>query len=200
MSTSMEKAVDVFRKHGGILLTSHALKDGIHPRTLYEMRDEGLVERLCRGTYRLSELPPLSNPDLVTISIKIPKGVICLLSALSYHGMTTEIPHEVYVATHRDMTYPRLDYPPVRVFRFSGKAFREGVETHKIDEREVQIYNPEKTIADCFKFRNQIGREVPIEALKLYWLRRKPDVKKLLYYASICRVSNIIRPYLEVLT
>lgn len=199
MSSVVKKAVTIFRKYGGVLQTSQALKNGIHPRTLYAMRDDGIVEKLCRGTYRLSELPPLSNPDLTTVAIKIPKGVICLISALSFHEITTEIPHEIYVATLRNTKYPRIDYPPVRILRFSGKAYAEGIETHTIDGKKVKIYNSEKTIADCFKYRKKIGQNIPVEALKQYWQRKQPDVSKLLYYASVCRVSNIIRPYLETL-
>jgi predicted transcriptional regulator of viral defense system len=200
MSRTVERAVEIFKKHGGILQTSMALGKGIHPRTLYGMRDDGIIERLCQGTYRLSDLPPLSNPDLTTVSLKIPKGVICLISALSFHEITTEIPHAIYVAIQRRSKCPQIDYPPVRVFQFSGKAFSEGIQTHRIDGKEVKIYCPEKTIVDCFKYRNKIGMNVPLEALKFYWKRKRPDLSKLLHFASICRVSNIMRPYLETLT
>jgi predicted transcriptional regulator of viral defense system len=200
MSESMKKAIKIFRRHGGVLQTGEAINKGIHPRTLYAMRDEGTIERLCRGTYRLADLPPLTNPDFATVAAKIPKGVICLISALSFHEITTEIPHEIHVATLRDTKYPRLDYPPIRIFRFSRNAYTEGIETHTIDGMKVRIYSPEKTIADAFKYRNKIGQDVPVEALKLYWAKKKPDIHSLLHYASICRVSNVIQPYIETLT
>lgn len=199
MAKSIERAIEIFKKHGGILQTYQALEKGIHPRTLYGMRNEGTIERLCQGTYRLSGLSPLSDPDLTTVALKIPKCVICLISALSFHEITTEIPHAIYVAIPRQSKYPQLDYPPVRVFQFSGKAFSEGIQTYGIDGKEVKVYCPEKTIADCFKYRNKIGPNIPLEALKFYWKRKRPDLSKLLHYASVCRVSNIIQPYLETL-
>ena len=116
-------ARDEFRRAGGILRTSEAIKCGIHPRTLYAMHDAGIVDRLGRGLYRLSELPSLSSPDVVTVSRKIPNGVICLISALNYHEITTQIPHAVDVAINRGSERPKLEYPPVKIYWFKGGAF-----------------------------------------------------------------------------
>src|SRR5438094_10152120 len=127
------QATAAFREHGGMLRMAQALRAGIHRRTLYALRDAGVIEQISRGLYRLVDTPPLGNPDLVTVALKVPRGVICLLSALSFHELTTQIPHVVYVAIARDAEPPRLDYPPVRSFRFSGRAFSEGVETHELD-------------------------------------------------------------------
>jgi predicted transcriptional regulator of viral defense system len=189
----------VFRKEGGVLRTTEAIRAGIAPRTLYSMRDEGIVESLSRGVYRLAAMTPLSNPDLVSVALRVPHGVICLISALAFHELTTQIPHEVYVAIDRFTRPPRVDYPPVRIFKFSGAAFTEGVETHGIDGFQVKIYNPEKTVADCFKFRNKIGNDTVVEALKFYCKRRRKDISALMRYAGICRVEKTISPYLEAL-
>jgi len=194
-----KKQAAAFRKEGGVLRTTEAIRAGISPRDLYSMRDEGVVDSLSRGIYRLASMPPLSNPDLVSVSLRAPHGVICLISALAFHELTTQIPHEVYVAIDRFTRPPRVDYPPVRVFKFSGEAFTEGVEIHRIDGFQVKIYSPEKTVADCFKFRNKIGSDTAIEALKFYCKRKRKDIDALMRYARICRVDKIISPYLEAL-
>lgn len=194
-----DRAVVVFKKHGGILRTAQAIRAGIHPSTLYAMRDDGTLEIVSRGVYRLADSDPLGNPDLVTIATRIPLGVVCLISALSFHELTTQIPHEVHVALSRGAEEPRLDHPPIRAYRFSGEAFTEGVEIHKFDGVSVRIYNPEKTLADCFKFRNRIGLDTVVEAIRFYRERRRVKVDDLMRYASICRVKKIIRPYLEAI-
>ena len=195
----VEKAKKIFRKRGGMLKTGEALAAGIHPRTLYEMQRSGILEQLTRGLYRLADLPPLGNPDLISVSLKIPNGVICLISALAYHEITTQVPHEVYVALERGTEAPRLNHPPIRVFWFSGQAFIHGIQTHKIDGVSVRIYNLEKTIADCFKYRNKIGLDTAIEALKLYREKKRFRSEELMQFARVCRVEKVIRPYLEAL-
>ena len=194
---TFRKASTIFQQHGGLLKTTDALKAGIHPRTLYAMRDSGFLEQIARGLYRLTDMPGLGNPDLVLVALKVPGGVLCLISALSFHEMTTQIPHEVYVAIERGSRTPRLSYPPLRIFRYSGKAFTEGVETHTLDDVSVRLYSPEKTLADCFKYRNKIGLDTALEALKLYRERKKINVEDLLKFACICRVEKVMRPYLE---
>ena len=192
-------AVDVFKKHGGILRTSEAIASGIHPDTLYSMRDSGLLEKISRGVYRLASEQPLNNPDLVTVAKRIPNGVICLTSALSFFDITTQIPHEVHLALPKGAEEPRLDFPPIRTFRFSRSSFSSGIENHRMDNVISRIYSPEKTIADCFKFRNKIGIDIAIEALRLNQERRKMKIDDIMHFASICRVANIIRPYMEAI-
>jgi len=197
-SPAIESAITVIDAHKGMIRMADALRAGIHRNTLYQMVDNNLLERVSRGLYRRTDTPPLVNPDLVTVAAKIPKGVICLISALSLHELTTQIPHEVYVAISRDTTtLPRLEYPPIRSFRFSGNAFTEGIEKVSIDGFEIPVYCREKTIADCFKFRNQIGLDTVIEAIKFYKTQPKRNVQALLDYAAVCRISKTIRPYLE---
>jgi predicted transcriptional regulator of viral defense system len=166
---------------------------------LYRMRDSGELETLGRGLYRLSDLPRLGNPDLVTVGMKVPNGVICLVSALAFHELTTQIPHEVYIALPRGGEPPRIGHPPIRAFWFTKRAFEFGQESIKLDGTKIRIYTPEKTVADCFKYRNKIGMETVREALKLYLERREKNLNTLLQAAEVCRVSKVMRPYLEAL-
>jgi len=197
--TDREWALRMFREQGGLLRTGEALRLGMHPRTLYALRDCGALEQVTRGVYRLAELAPLGSPDLVAVAKRVPEGVICLISALAFHELTTQIPHAVYVAVRKGRALPRLDYPPVEVFQFREAAFSAGVEEHLVDGEGVRIYGPEKTIADCFKFRNRMGLDVVLEAVRLYRLRGRTDVQALLQYGRICRVERVMRPYLEAL-
>lgn len=188
----------LFRMHKGILRAADAIKAGISRKALYTMRDLKLIEALSRGVFRLTEAPPLSQPDLVTVNRRVPQGVICLISALAYHKLTTQIPHEVHVAVSRGIKRPpRVDYPPTKTYQFSQEAYNEGVETHDIDGERVRIYSVEKTLADTFKFRNKIGIDVFLESLKIWRGRRNRDLKALLKYSAINRVEKQIRPYLE---
>ena len=195
----IDAARRVFRSGGGALRTGEALDHGVHPRTLYAMRDAGMLERLDRGLYRLTDLPPLSDPDVVTVARKIPKGVICLISALHFHDITTQIPHEVSIALSRGTAPPRLECPPIRPYWFSCKAFTAGIEAHRIDNTAIRVYSAEKTLADCFKYRNKIGLDTVLEGLALYRDQRKPKPRKLIEYAKVCRVDKVMRPYLETL-
>lgn len=197
--STIQKAIAIFRQHGGALRTSEALRLGIHPRTLYAMRDSGILERLSRGLYRLADLPPLSDPDLVTVALRVPQSVFCLISALAYYELTTQVPHAVDIALRNGFGRPHIDYPPVRVFWFSGPAWSEGIENHQIDDIPVRIYSPEKSIADSFKYRRKIGLDVALEALKRYRQLPRFDVNQLLHYARICRVEKVMTPYLEAL-
>lgn len=199
MDPSFARAETVFRHYHGLLRTMQAVRLGIAPRTLYAMRDAGVLEQLARGIYRLASLPALTHPDLVLTALQVPRGVICLISALDYHDLTTQIPHEVYVALPSDARRPRVNYPPLRSFWFSGKTFTAGVQEHLLDNVTVRIYNPAKTIADCFKFRNQIGLEVALEALKRCYGTKRCTPQRLLDFARICRVENVMQPYLEIL-
>jgi predicted transcriptional regulator of viral defense system len=199
MKNAFSEAEVVFREHGGVLRTMEAVRHGIHPRTLYAMRDAGVLEQLERGLYRLAELSPLGNPDLVAVALRVPKGVLCLLSALAVHEITTQIPHEVHVALKRGAEPPRLEHPPVRVFWFTGKAFTEGVETRELDGVDVRVYGAAKTLADCFKYRNKLGLDVALEALRLYLREKRGRPDDLIRFARVCRVENVMRPYIEAL-
>ena len=176
---------------------SEALALGLNRYQFYKLRDEGVIEPVSRGLYRLAELPPVGDPDLVAVATRFPRAVLCLVSALAWHDLTTQIPRRIDLAVERNARLPRQDYPPVRGYRFSGGRFTSGIERHEIDGVELKVYDPEKTLADCFAFRNSLGMDVVLEALEFYRKRRKPAYGLLLKYARICRVENIIRPYLE---
>jgi len=194
-----QEALDLFREHGGILRTGEALRLGVHPRTLYTLRDAGALEQLSRGLYRVAALPPLSHPDLVIVAHKLPQAVICLVSALAFHGLTTQVPHAVDVALRSNSGQPTLDYPPLRTFWFSGPAWSEGVESHILDDTPVRVYSPAKSVADSFKYRRKLGLDIALEALRLYRQSQDFHVDTLLGYARICRVEQVMRPYLEAL-
>ena len=198
MATSAARAKQVFRDHGGTLRTHEVLTAGIHPRTIYSMRDAGELQVLARGVYRLANLPPLGELDLVTVAKRLPQVVVCLISALAFHELTTQIPHEVHLALSRTPRRPLLDYPPLRIFRFSTTAFTAGIETYTIDGVPIRVYGPAKTIADCFEFRNKIGLDVAVESLRLYRSRKGFKPQRILEFARLCRVEKVLRPYLEV--
>ena len=194
-----ERPEEIFRRHGGQLRMSEAMAHGMTRYMLYALRDRGVVELVSRGIYRLVELPPIGNPDVVTVSLRFPNAVVCLVSALAFHEITTQIPHEVSLAVPRDVRIPSLDYPPIRAHRFSKEAHRSGIEVHRIDGADVKVYSREKTLADCFKFRNKVGMDVVLEALKLHKERSSFDLGTLLQYAKVCRVEKVMRPYLEAI-
>lgn len=190
----------IFRSCGGQMRMSEAIKRGLSRYMLYSLRDRGVIEQVSRGIYRLVDLPPITNPDLVTVGLRVPNAVICLVSALAFHEITTQVPHRVSIALPMKSRPPCLDYPPLAVHRFSEQTYRAGIEVHEIDGVRVKIYSAEKTLADCFKFRNQIGMDVVLEALKLYKARKKFTLAELLRFGRICRVEKVMRPYLEAMT
>lgn len=196
---AFEREVELFRRHDGGLRMSEALRLGINRKTLYAMRDAGVLEPVTRGLYRLASLEPLAHPDLVMVARRVPQGVLCLISALSFHELTTQVPHAIDVALERGARKPCIDYPPTHFFWFSGPAFHEGIETHTLDHVSVRIYDPEKTLADCFRYRNQLGMDVVLEALRLWRERRRKKLDVLLKYARIRHVERAMRPYLEAM-
>lgn len=194
-----DKAIETFRSHSGLLRTQQAIDEGIAPRILYQMRENGAIVRESRGLYRLAETEPGAYFDLVQVALRIPKGVICLISSLSFHGLTTQIPQQVYIALPINSEKPRIEYPPIRIFWLSQKGYSASIEEHELDGILVRLYGIEKTIADCFKFRNRIGLDVALGALRDYVEHRSLDIEALLFYANLNRVENIVKPYLEML-
>ena len=188
----------VFAQHQGMLRTGDAVRLGIHPRTLYALRDSGEIEQVARGFYRLSAKPALTNPDLVAVALRIPRAVICLISALAHHGLTTQVPHTIDIALPGHAQIPKLGGIPLRAFWYSEPSFGAGVQLVSIDGVAVKIYSAEKSIADCFKYRNKVGLDVAVQALRTYRERAsKPDVKLLSTFARVDRVERVMRPYLE---
>jgi hypothetical protein len=197
-ATTIEKATAIFQQHSGPLRASQAIRLGVAPRTLYALRDAGRILQITRGVYRLLGDSSNGHSDLVQVALRVPKGIICLISALEFHSLTTQIPHQVYVALPLHAEKPRLSYPPVHLFWLSQAAYSAGIEQQLLDGVSVRIYSREKTIADCFKYRNKIGLEVALEALK-EGLRQgcKPEI--LMEFARIDRVWKTLQSYLEAL-
>lgn len=199
MNDKFKSAIKIFQKNHGVMKSSQLFKLGVQPRVLYAMRDKGIVLQEGRGLYRLAGDQVWSDPDLTVVSLLIPKGVICLISALYFHQITTQIPHEVYVALPRDSEKPRIKYPPTRFFWISPAPFKAGVEKHKVDNVDIRVYSVAKTIADCFKFRNSIGLDVAMEALREGLRQKKTTPHEIQQFARVDRVERIMQPYLEVL-
>jgi predicted transcriptional regulator of viral defense system len=192
------RALAAFQTQHGLLRTRDALAVGVHRATLYAMRDAGELRSLGRGLFMLQNTPVPDNLDLCIVARRVPKAVVCLVSALAYHDLTTEIPHYVYCALPGP-TRPRIDYPPTRFFRFTEPIWQAGIETHRIVDTPVSIYSVEKTLADCFRYRNRIGTDVAIAALRQYLLERKYSMAKLMEFARLCRVERIMTPYIEAI-
>jgi predicted transcriptional regulator of viral defense system len=199
MRDGFQSVIKIFQKNKGVMKSSQLFELGIQPRILYAMRDNGLVVQEGRGLYRLADEQVWSDPDLAIVSILIPKGVICLISALYFHQITTQIPHEVYVALPKDSEKPRIKYPPTRFFWISPAPFKAGVEIHKVDNVGIRVYSLAKTIADCFKFRNSIGMDVALEALREGLRQKKTTPHEIQRFARVDRVQRIMQPYLETL-
>ena len=155
--------------------------------------------RIGRGLYSLPDVEATVYHGIAQASKVVPKGVICLLSALRFHEIGTQVPHEVWIAIDRKSARPKARNPKMRIVRFSAKALTEGIDKHSIEGVPVKIYNPAKTVADCFKYRNKIGLDVALEALREAIRERKCTIDELWQYAKICRVTNIMRPYMEAI-
>ncbi len=197
MSSPTDKAIKIITGHGGTIRTGEALARGIHPRTLYALRDNGTLEMVARGFYRLAALPPAGDPDLTLVAGRIPHGVVCLISALAIYELTTQIPHRIDLAIPRTARYPVCAGAPMTIYRFSIASYQAGVTQRDVDGVRIRLYSPEKTLADCFKYRNKIGLDVFLEALDAYRKRPGASMQKILEYARVDRVETKIRPYLE---
>ncbi len=189
----------IFARNNGLLRASKAIELGVPKHILYEMAKTGELVREGRGIYRLSESDPLGYPDLVQLSLRVPKAVICLISALYFHELTTQIPHAIYFALPHDVKTPKIEHPPIYVFHFSENSYKSGIEEHILDGVPVRIYSREKTIADCFKFRTQVGTDIALEALRDYLQQPRSNIDLLVKFSKINRVEKIMRPYLEAL-
>lgn len=183
----------------GMLRASDLDEMGVPRVYLTRLTASGQLERAGRGLYRLPESPLSEHESLVVIAAKVPQAVFCLLTALQFYELTTQLPRQVWIAMPRGSHVPRIVYPPVKMVQFSGDAYAQGVEVFERDQVKLRIYGVAKTIADCFKHRNKIGLDVAIEALKDARSRRKVSADELWHYAKICRVANVMRPYLEAL-
>jgi len=184
-------------RNSGVVSTADVRSHGIHHEYLRQMCAKGELVRLARGLYSLPDADVTTHHGLAQAAKAVPKGVICLLSALRFNEIGSQAPYEVWVALDRRAARPRAKYPRMRIVRFSGKALTEGVDEHTIEGVKVRIYRPAKTVADCFKYRNKIGLDVALEALREVLRDRKCSTDELWKYAKICRVTRTMRPYME---
>lgn len=180
-----------------ILKSREIVEHHIDPKTVQRMVESGEVQRIARGIYARPDLEPESHHSLVEAQMIVDTGIVCLLSALSYHEIGTQIPRWVWMAVSRGTRLPKTPNHPIKVVTFTGEAFSEGIEEHEIEGFTVHIYSAAKTVADCFKYRNKIGTDVALEALREALQTRKAAVEEILHYADICRVRNVMMPYLE---
>ena len=185
--------------NSGIVSTGEARSRGFHHQYLRQLCKEGKLVRVGRGLYSLPDANVTVHHGLAQVAKAIPKGVICLLSALRFHEIGTQVPHEVWIAIDRRAGHPQARHPRMRIVRFSGKSLTEGIDEHNVEGVSVRIYNPAKTVADCFKYRNKIGLDVALEALREVIRERRCTTDELWRYAKICRVTKIIRPYMEAI-
>lgn len=173
---------------------------GIPREYLRRLCNKGVLERRSRGIYALTDADLTEHHSLVLASKRVPKGVVCLLSALRFHQLTTQTPFEIWMAIDRKARLPKTEGVPLHIVRFSAAALTEGVEHHQVEGMEVPVYCLAKTVVDCFKYRNKIGLDVALEALKECLRERRCTIDELWRYAKICRVANVMRPYLESLS
>jgi predicted transcriptional regulator of viral defense system len=198
--THAERLVERARQ-AGLLRPRDVRAEGIPSATFRRLEQGGILRRTGRGLYMLADAAGVTeHHTLAEACVRVPHGVVCLLSALRYHDLTTQAPFEVWLAVETGKWRPVVDYPPLRIMRFSGAAFTEGVEEHLVEGVTVRVYSIAKTVADCFKYRNKIGLDVALEALRDVRDRRRATNDELWRYAQVCRVTNVMRPYLEALT
>jgi predicted transcriptional regulator of viral defense system len=190
---------EIFREHQGLLRLSKAQKLGIPKHKIYKMRDSGVLIRENRGYYRLSNVKLDWNPDLFILQERIPKGILSLISALNIHRLTLQIPDRIYLTLLRGAKKPRIEFPPVDFVWQAEPAYSSGIIQKEVDGIDILVYDREKTIADCFKFRKKIGFYIAVEALKEYMKQPGVNLQKLQEYAQTNRVKKLITPYIEAL-
>jgi predicted transcriptional regulator of viral defense system len=198
MATSHQNILDLAAEHG-LIRPIDLTERGIPTVALTRLVRQGRLQRVGRGLYALPDRPVSEHNALAEVARKHPHAIVCLLSALRFHDLTTQSPFEVWLAIPNKARAPKMDYPPLRIVRFSGEALNAGVEDHVIDGVPVRVTSIARTVADCFKFRNKIGIDVALEALQEAWRAKRVSMDELWRYATLCRVTNVMRPYMESL-
>lgn len=186
-------------RRDAIIRTRDAIAHGVHAETVARMARAGVLERLGPGRYRLATADVTEHHDLVLASAAVPDSVICLLSALRFHDVGTQLPHQVWVAVPRGTRIPRLSHPPLKVVRLSPSMFSQGIERHRLEGHAVRVYSLARTVVDCFRFRNTIGLDVALEALKEAWRSGRLNLDELHRVAKQLRVNRVMQPYLETI-
>jgi predicted transcriptional regulator of viral defense system len=196
--TPEQSALNLLRERG-VARSRELERAGISRTQIRRLVEKGVLERVGWGLYRDARNSPSARADLAEAARRVPNGVVCLLSALRFHGLTTQNPFEVWLAVDRKAWRPRLEHPPLRLVYLSGTSFREGVEVHDVERVPVRVFSAAKTVADCFKFRHKIGTDVAVEALRAFREVRPKELADVFHYANIDRVQAVLRPYLEAM-
>jgi len=191
-----QKIIELARQMG-LIRPRDVEAAGIHREYLLRLYRNGDLTRVGRGLYALADAQTSESLSLAEVAKRAPSAVICLISALEFHNLTTQIAHNVWIAIENKKWEPTFQYPPLEIVRLTGRAFSFGIEEHEVDRVPVKIYSPAKTVADCFKFRNKVGLDIALEALRETWRTRKVTMDDLWEAAKVCRVANVMRPYLE---
>ena len=199
MATSHQNILDLAAERG-LIRPRDLTERGLPTVALTRLVRQGRLQRVGRGLYALPDRPVSEHNALAEVARKHPQAIVCLLSALRFHDLTTQSPFEVWLAIPNKARAPKMDYPPLRIVRFSGAALTRGVEDHVIDGVPVRVTSVARTVADCFKFRNKIGLDVALEALQEAWRAKRVSMDELWRYATLCRVANVMRPYMESLS
>lgn len=195
----LDAALQAFRDQGGTLRTRDLISLGVHTDTLYALRESGQIIELDRGLYRLAEMEEAEHPDLAVVAARAPSAAVCLISALSYHEITTQIPSSIHLAVPRGSYHGIKLSVPVTIYRFDPKTFEAGLDTHRVGGMPLKIYSVARTVVDCFKFRNKLGLDVALEALRLARQRERVRNRELLHYARMLRVEKPMSPYLQAI-
>ena len=200
-SNNQRKALDYARKHGPFRPRDVA-EVGVHPEDIRRLCRKGLLTRISRGLYELADAEPTENQTLAEACKLVPQGVVCLLSALRFHEIGTQLPHKVWLAIPSKAARPRIEYPPIELTYLTGRMYDDGIETHQTPAGEVRVYSVAKTLIDCFRFRSKVGTDVAVEAVREVIHNRSKygvTVSQLCDLAAKCRVGEAMRPYLEAL-
>lgn len=197
-NTYGQKALHLLRQKG-VVRSSEFVKEGIPRVIIYRLLANQQLQKISRGVYCLPEEQFSEKESLLVISTRVPQAVFCLLTALQIHELTTQLPRKIWIAMPLNSRLPKIDYPPLKMVKYSGQAYSEGIEIRKDDGVEYRVYNVAKTIADCFKHRNKIGIDIALEALKEAFAKNKVTIDELWHYSKICRVSTIMQAYIEAI-
>jgi len=187
-------------RHRRVLRAADVREQGWSPQLLIRLHQAGKLHRLGRGLYGLPDAEITEHQTLIEVCQRVPKAVLCLLSALQFHEIGTQLPHEVWIALPEGTQAPALSYPKLRITRLRGAAYSDGIQTVTEQGVPIRVYSAAKTLTDCFKFRNKIGLDVALEALKDAWSSRKVTMDELSHFAKINRVERVMQPYLEAVT
>ncbi len=199
VQTHQHQRVRDLLQRRSLLRASDLEAKGVPRVVLSRLAASGQLDRIGRGLYRLPGSALSEHESLITVALKVPHAIFCLLTALQFHELTTQLPRQIWVAMPRGSHKPRIDYPPLRMIQMTGDVHSAGIEAHERDGVTLRVYSAAKTVADCFKHRNKIGLDVALEALKEVKAKHRASADDLWRYAKVCRVTNVMRPYLEAI-